>query len=100
MKENEILDMCQEECAELIQVISKVKRFGWDNHNPFNTPIKTNREHLIEELGDVLALIDVIKNEYSIPDNLLDNAKNNKIDKLKNWSTIFQKDDDGLVVNK
>ena len=57
-KYEEILRITQEECAEVIQAISKISRFGIDNLKPGKP--KTNREHLEEELGDLLAMIDIL----------------------------------------
>lgn len=86
---DQVLDILQEECAELIAVISKIRRFGINNHNPFIEPIKTNRTHLIEELGDVLALIEIISRKYEISKDELTIAQERKIEKLKKWSNIF-----------
>ena len=41
---NEVMDILQEECAEVIQAVSKIRRFGIDNAK-HNTG-QTNREHL------------------------------------------------------
>ena len=45
----EALDILQEEAAEVIQAVSKIRRFGWENHHPDET--QTNLEHLEEELN-------------------------------------------------
>lgn len=86
--DNEILNIAQEEFAECIMIISKIKRFGINSHHPFNTPIKTNREHLIEELGDALAMISLLQQEYELSNKALHDAKHAKFEKLKKWSTI------------
>ena len=57
-KEKEVMDILQEECAEVIQAVSKCSRFGIDNYKP-GKPL-TNREHLEEELGDLLAMVDIM----------------------------------------
>lgn len=49
------LDKLQEESAEVIQAVSKIRRFGPDNHHPDRTT--TNMQELIGELEDFLALI-------------------------------------------
>lgn len=53
--EEEMLQLMEEECAELIQAVSKVKRFGENYRRVLNGP--TNRENLTEEAADVLACI-------------------------------------------
>lgn len=86
-KEREILLITQEECAEVIQAISKISRFGLDAKHPDRT--QDNRQHLSEEIGDLLAMIEllVVKDVVSLSD--VNAAKKNKIDKLRKWSSIF-----------
>lgn len=87
-KENEILLITQEECAEVTQAISKCFRFGMDNYKPGKP--KTNREHLEEELGDLLAMIDIMVEQNIVNDDTLNIAKQAKIEKLKQWSNIYE----------
>jgi NTP pyrophosphatase (non-canonical NTP hydrolase) len=89
-KEHEVMNILSEECAEVIQAISKCHRFGMDNVKPGKP--KTNREHLEEELGDLLAMIDIMLEKNIIEQESLNIAKLNKIEKLKKWSTIFNKE--------
>jgi NTP pyrophosphatase (non-canonical NTP hydrolase) len=49
------LDKLQEEAAEIIQAVSKIRRFGPDNHHPERKT--TNTQELIGELEDLLALL-------------------------------------------
>jgi NTP pyrophosphatase (non-canonical NTP hydrolase) len=83
----EVMDILQEECAEVIQAVSKISRFGIDNLKPGKP--KTNREHLEEELGDMLAMIDIMLEKNVISLENLEAAKAAKIEKLKKWSNIF-----------
>ena len=91
-KENEILLITQEECAEVTQAISKCYRFGLDNFKPGKP--KTNRQHLAEELGDLQAMIDLCVVSGLISKEELDAASDNKIAKLRVWSDIFKEDQD------
>jgi len=86
-KEKEILDITQEECAEVIVAISKISRFGLDNIKPGKP--KTNREHLAEELGDLQAMIDLCIKFDLVGSEQVSIAADNKIAKLKKWSNIF-----------
>jgi hypothetical protein len=86
-KTKEALDILQEECAEVIVAVSKISRFGLDNYKP-NKP-KTNREHLEEEIGDLLAMINILTNEGIIDPTNIEVAAKAKIEKLKQWSKIF-----------
>ena len=88
-KAKEILLITQEECAEVTQAISKVFRFGLNERWP--EPIDpTNKERLEEEAGDLLCMIDIMVENGIISDEKLNKAKNNKRQKLKNWSSIFK----------
>ena len=87
-KVKEVMDILQEECAEVIQAVSKISRFGMDNHK-FGE-VQTNLEHLEEELGDVLAMIDILLEQGIVKSKNLDEAKQNKKYKLKKWSNIYE----------
>ena len=60
--------VCVEECAELIQAISKAKRGKFDENN------------MTEEIADVLICIEILKQIYNIPDY-----------SIKNWIEREQK---------
>ena len=85
-QEREVMNILSEECAEVIQAISKCHRFGMDNYKPGKP--KTNRDHLQEEIGDLLAMIDILLEMDVIDQAVLDLAKRAKIEKLKKWSNI------------
>jgi NTP pyrophosphatase (non-canonical NTP hydrolase) len=87
-KIEEALNILQEECAEVVQAVSKCRRFGPNNHKP-NKP-KTNVECLEEEIGDLLAMVDILVDAGFINLDNLHKAKYNKIEKLKVWSNIFK----------
>lgn len=86
----EILEIIQEECAEVVVAISKIKRFGPDqvfSPNPLDED--TNMKKLEKELGDVQALVDLlIKKKVGVSKAGISKAKDAKIKKLKKWSTI------------
>lgn len=84
----EVMDITQEECAEVIQAISKISRFGIDNFKPGKP--KTNRQHLEEEMGDMLAMVDIMLEQGIVSQAKLDIAKTAKIEKLKKWSNIYE----------
>lgn len=87
-KTKEIMDITAEECAEVIVAISKISRFGIDNYKP-NKPL-TNRQHLEEEIGDLLAMVDLLE-EFKVVDMAsVNTARIAKIEKLKQWSNIFK----------
>lgn len=83
----EILQILTEECAEVIQAISKCNRFGLDQIKPNKE--KTNVAILEEELGDLLAMIELLVSQnIGVSSDALNKAKEAKFDKLKYWSNI------------
>jgi NTP pyrophosphatase (non-canonical NTP hydrolase) len=84
----EVMDITQEECAEVIQAISKISRFGIDNLKPGKP--KTNREHLEEELGDLYAMIEILQDMNIVSWSNIEKAAEAKKEKLKIWSTIYE----------
>lgn len=85
----EILCITQEECAEVVQAISKVQRFGFSAFHPDSG--RNNQEHLAEELGDLQAMIDLCIEFNLVGSEQVSIAADNKIAKLKKWSKIFDK---------
>ena len=58
---NFLLDKLQEEAAEVIQAVNKIRRFGEQSKHPDRTT--TNKEDLVNELEDFLAILAAL--EYS-----------------------------------
>jgi NTP pyrophosphatase (non-canonical NTP hydrolase) len=73
----ETLGILQEECAEVIQAISKYRRFGDDN-----------AEKIEQEIGDVLCLILLLEKQGFINERSLEEAVHRKVEKLKIYSSI------------
>jgi NTP pyrophosphatase (non-canonical NTP hydrolase) len=86
-KTQEALVILQEECAEVIQAVSKCYRFGLDNSHKSGL---TQRANLEMEVGDMLALVDILIAHGVIDLNNLTTAKANKIEKLKIWSKLYE----------
>jgi NTP pyrophosphatase (non-canonical NTP hydrolase) len=84
---SEILNITLEECAEVTQAISKVFRFGFDSEHP-NTPGITNKMHLEEEIGDLIAMINILQSKGILDGKTIGQAEFNKYNKLKRWSNI------------
>lgn len=85
-KQQEILLITQEECAEVTQVISKILRFGLDE--AYNG--KTNRERLEEEVGDLMCMIELLQTHKLVDPEFLRKATRTKYSKLERWSNIFK----------
>jgi NTP pyrophosphatase (non-canonical NTP hydrolase) len=84
----ETLDILQEECGEVIVEVSKCRRFGLDS-----THYKTGIKHykmLEMEIGDVLAMVDILLDQGVLSRSGLDQAIQAKKEKLKQWSNIYE----------
>lgn len=79
--ELERLAILSEECGEVIQVIGKIIRHGYDSWHPSDPDKKTNREHLETELADVGLIINHMHDTEDI--NLLKFTELTKIKKGK-----------------
>ena len=89
-KIQEILDITQEEAAEVIQVISKMKRFGIGATYLRQDQPSTNTDALNGEVGDLLLMIDLLLLHGILDPDKIETAKRNKIEKLKKWSKIYE----------
>lgn len=73
----------QEECAELIQILTKIQRFGLTDYNP-NTGVK-NCDLLLQETADVEVCIEQLRKKIEMPIWLLKPAREKKLCELKGW---------------
>ena len=87
-QQKEILLIAQEECAEVTQAISKIFRFGLLE----KYADKTNQERLEEEIGDLVCMIELMKDTGIIDPEFIRKASITKRIKLEKWSTIFNKE--------
>ena len=76
-----VMAVLQEECAEVIQAVSKINRFGM--HGEWQGI--TKKQALVTEIGDVLAIIKVLMKEtdINITENDLEKAVEAKLKKLE-----------------
>ena len=86
--QKEVMLIAQEECAEVVQAISKCFRFGPnDEYNGFS-----NKQRLEEEVGDLLCMIRLMMNQGIIDENNVNAASIQKKIKLERWSNVFNKE--------
>lgn len=87
IKTQEALVILQEECAEVIQEVSKCFRFGIDNLN------KDGVKHsfvLEKEVADMLCMVDILVEQGILDPTRLDEGKIEKQTKLKKWSKLYE----------
>ena len=84
----EILNILQEECAEVIQAVSKIRRFGINSKGPNGDYKYNNLEQLEVELGDLMQMVHLLyENGYIEEENVMGHAEA-KREKLRRWSII------------
>jgi NTP pyrophosphatase (non-canonical NTP hydrolase) len=86
-QQEEILRIMQEECGEVVQMVSKVCRFGLDQRHL--KADKPNREKLTEEIGDLACMIKLAVEFGIVSEEELFAASIAKEEKLKIWSNIY-----------
>ena len=79
---DECLVILSEECAEVIQAVSKTMRFPEDDNK--------NRSRLEKELGDLQCMIDLTCKHLDIDPADVVMWSNMKEEKLKKWSNLME----------
>lgn len=86
-KLEEVFTITQEECAEVIQAISKCRRFGLHNEHKSG---RTQHENLTEEVGDLYCMLELLCEHAGLDKTQVAMAAQDKREKLKIWSRIFE----------
>ena len=81
-KKEEMLVITMEECGELIQACSKMLRFDEDQ----------DYTQLQEEIGDVMCMIEILKDGGLVSDEQIQERIKVKKEKLMKWSLLFRED--------
>jgi len=85
----------QEECAEVIQAISKVFRFGLSQHHP-ETGI-SNKENLQTEIGQLSFMLTMLVSQWDLDIEAIDKSYHDKLETYEEWYKYFPKE--GSYVN-
>lgn len=94
--ENSII--CMEECAELIKVVSKLFRSGFEDpeKRKGNRQYQKLWEDLREEMADVMICIDLLKRMYDISDIYLEDMIRHKM--YRNIRRLEHGDENGETI--
>ena len=84
----ELLTILQEECAEVIQEASKIKRFGQTSEN-------INR--LTKEVGDLVCMIELLQEWEVVSYSGVEDARQEKLQKLKIWSNLLLNENETMT---
>lgn len=83
--EMERLDCLTEEIGEVLQIIGKIKRHGYNSVNPTIPEIPTNREMLEKELGDLQFCINWLKANNDVSKSAVASFEVAKSESIKKW---------------
>lgn len=86
----EALDLVQEECSEIIQAISKIRRFGPESYHPDDPDKITNDVLLTNELGDFVLLVEYLIDAGAISTKAIDERVYWKREKLKKYTSLYR----------
>lgn len=78
-----LLTLVIEESAEVMQEICKMLHFGLDNVNPVTGV--SNQEKLHAEVGDVLAVLEMMVDRGYLDWDKLQAGAERKVERLKKW---------------
>lgn len=81
--EAERLAIFAEECGEVIQIVGKILRHGYESHHPDS--VRTNRELLAEEMGHIECIMDRMIYAGGIACTAITAANCNKIATAKRY---------------
>lgn len=75
--EEERLAILGEECAEIVQLVGKIIRHGYESFHPAN-PELTNRMLLAKEIGHFLANLDLMTSRSDVDKHLIETSSDLK----------------------
>lgn len=77
------LTLLMEECAEVIHICSKIKRFGLEDCHPEGDV--TNKTRLEQELGDIAAITHIVTRTSGLSAWEMHTFREKKLEKLKKY---------------
>ncbi|MDA8847165.1 hypothetical protein N9J02_00875 [bacterium] len=78
-RREELLVITMEECAEVSQACSKMLRFNE----------QVDYENLQDEIGDLMCMVELLKEQGIVTDNQIVKRMKVKREKLKKWSSLI-----------
>ncbi len=72
------------ECAEVIEIITKIERHGYENYHPSNRRV-TNRQLLQKELGHLLNAFDLMLSSEDVDILAIHGERERKSKEIRQW---------------
>lgn len=83
--QSERLYLVMEEAAEVIQMIGKILRHGYWSFNPYDPDKVANRDLLAKELGDLMAVVELLTDTGDVDAEKVSQAKDLKPSKMYHY---------------
>jgi NTP pyrophosphatase (non-canonical NTP hydrolase) len=83
--EAERLALLAEECAEVIQAVTKIQRHGYESRNPDLPMSPSNRANLAKELGHVMHALGRMVDEDDLTSEAVNLSKHEKFHKIAKY---------------
>jgi NTP pyrophosphatase (non-canonical NTP hydrolase) len=83
--EDELLTLLNEECAEVIQIVCKAQRHGLNSYHPDEPDGVSNAEMVAEEVGQVLAAVDLLVAAGVLRRELIDEERATKLRRVGDY---------------
>jgi len=80
--EAERLAILAEECGEVMQIIGKILRHGYNSHSPNDPYQVNNRNKLMMELGDIMAIETMMTNAGDISQEIIGQNAREKLRRI------------------
>lgn len=77
--EVERLALLAEECGEVVQIVNKILRHGYESYNPNISVPRRNRTLLIQELGDIVCAIGLLDAAGDVSYSAINAASTDKL---------------------
>lgn len=92
MNRKEYLLVClNEECLEVAKEADKALRFGLDDWSPSGPSTETNRKKISQELTDLIAVAQMLKDELYIDEYMIDENLYKKKEKVEYYMLLSEK---------
>lgn len=95
--QRERLAMLAEEAGEIVQIVGKILRHGYENYHPDDAEKITNKEHLFRELRDLDGVVYGMQQSGDLPITDVQSYRNDirkSWQKKLKWSYHQEKNDD------
>ncbi len=82
----ERLAILAEECGEVIQIVGKILRHGYDSHHPTYKTELNNRDHLEMEIGNIDCAVQMLSDAGEVELSRIDRNAAAKLFSIKQYT--------------